>query len=301
MLLAVLWVTALLSMFALNYSTEARLKGLSVQVSRDLSQDRLLLLSALELGRHEYLKYLANKSLLQDRDFMEWITGRPLELLHPRHEPYRVHVDGHPALVTIISEAGRLNVNTIPQSLLERILEACGVEPGQRMTMVVNSLLDWRDPDDLHRPEGAESDFYLGLDRPYYPKNNDLQSLEELLLVRGVEPELYHGTNDHPGLIDFLSVTGHHTILDVNSVSPRAFSLIEGFPEEIVHALVAFRESSPIMSMADLADVVPQTFMSQFVEYFGVVESSRATIRAALLDENERSGRWVERIVSGSG
>lgn len=281
-------------MFALNYSTEARLKGLSVQVSRDLSQDRLLLLSALELGRHEYLKYQANKGFLDDKDFMEWITGRPLELLHPRHEPHRVEVDDHPALVAIVFESGHLNVNTIAQPLLERILNVCGVEPGQQTTMIVNSLLDWRDHDDLHRPEGAESDYYLGLDPPYSAKNADIQSLEELLLVRGVGPDLYHGTPDRPGLVDFLGVTGQNTILDVNSVSPKAFALIDGFPEEAVQAIVAVRTASPIADVADLADIVPQAFMSQFVDYFGVVESPRVTLRAAVLDEDESPGRWME-------
>ena len=296
-LLAVLWVTALLSMFALNYSTEARLKGLSVQTSRDLSRDRLLLLSALELGRHEYLKYLANKDSLEDKDFMEWITGRPLELLYPRHEPYRVEVDGRSVLVAIIAGTGRLNVNTIAQPLLERILEVCGVEPGLRMTMIVNALLDWRDHDDLHRLEGAESDYYLGLDLPYHAKNEDVQSLEELLLVRGVSPELYHGTPDGPGLVDFLDTTGKNTVLDVNSVSPKAFALIAGFPEEAAEAIVAVRKTIPISDMAELTDLVPQPFMSQFMEYFGVEESPRVTLRAALIDEDGRPGRWLERIV----
>lgn len=293
-LLAVLWVTALLSMFALNYSTEARLKGLSVQVSRDLSRDRLLLLSALELGRHEYLKYLANKGFWEDKDFMEWITGRPLELLYPRHEAHRVEVDGHPALVAMVSGAGRLNVNTIPQPLFERILEACGVEPGQRMTMIVNSLLDWRDHDDLHRMEGAESDYYLGLERPYYAKNGDLQSLEELLLIQGIEPELYHGTQDSPGLIDFLSVSGHDAIMDVNSATPRAFALLDGFPEDAVQAIVEMRQAAPITDMAALAEIVPQAFWSQFMEYFGIVEAPGTTLRAALLHEDGTAGRWME-------
>ncbi len=296
-LLAVLWVTALLSMFALNYSTEARLKGLSVQVSRDLSKDRLLLISALELGRHEYLKYLSNKALLQDRDFMEWITGRPLNLLHPRHEPYRVEVDGHPALVAVIPESGRLNVNSIAQPLLERILTACGVEPGQPTTMIVNSLLDWRDHDDLHRPEGAESDFYMSLDRPYHAKNGDLESLEELLLVRGVTRELYHGTQERPGLVDFLSVSGQSSTFDINGSSPWAFALIDGFPEEAVQVIVEMRQANPVMDVADLVDAVPQALMSQFMELFGIVEGSKVTVRAAIMREDESPGRWMEMTV----
>lgn len=293
-LLAVLWVTALLSMFALNYSTEARLKGLSVQVSRDLAQDRLLLLSALELGRHEYFLYLANKGVLEDKDFMEWITGRPLDLFHPRYEPRRVEVAGHPALVAVVSEAGRLNVNTISQPLLERILVACGVEPGRQTTIIVNSLLDWRDHDDLHRLDGAESDYYLGLDRPYHAKNSDLQSLQELLLVRGIEPELFHGTEDHPGLADFLNVSGQNLRMDINSASPQAFRLVEGLPDEVVQNIVAMRQDRPIADMDTVMEIVPQAFTSQFLDLFGIKEGQRAIIRAALVQEDETIGRWME-------
>ncbi len=297
-LLAVLWVTALLAMFALNYSTAARLKGLAVQVSRDLSQDRLLLLSALELGRHEYLKYHANKALLQDKDFMEWITGRPLELMYPRHEPYNVTVEGGQALVAVVGGAGRLNINRVSQALLERILEVCGVEPGVQTTSLVNSILDWIDQDDLRRPEGAESDYYMELERPYLSKNGELQSLEELLLIRGVTLELYQGTQEVPGLVDFFAVTGQNTVIDVNSASPRSFALIEDFPEESVQEIIALRQERPVANLADLADVVPQRYMSQFSEFFGVVESFEVIIRAALVHDEEGQLRWMETTVN---
>jgi hypothetical protein len=53
--------------------------------------------------------------------------------------------------------------------------------------------LDWIDEDDDQREFGAEEDFYSGMSPPYAPKNGPLDTVEELLLVRGVTPWLLFG------------------------------------------------------------------------------------------------------------
>ena len=58
---------------------------------------------------------------------------------------------------------------------------------------VADAILDWLDADDEPREFGAEVDYYSMLPTPYMPTNGPLQSVEELLLVRGVTPELLFG------------------------------------------------------------------------------------------------------------
>jgi DNA uptake protein ComE-like DNA-binding protein len=60
---------------------------------------------------------------------------------------------------------------------------------------IANSILDWIDPDDEPRTNGAESDYYESLSPPYQAKNGPLDSLEELLLVKGVTPQLLLGND----------------------------------------------------------------------------------------------------------
>ena len=55
---------------------------------------------------------------------------------------------------------------------------------------IADAILDWVDDDDEEREFGAEADFYSGLAPAYAPKNGPLDSLDELLLVRGVTPDL---------------------------------------------------------------------------------------------------------------
>ena len=58
---------------------------------------------------------------------------------------------------------------------------------------IADAILDWIDADDTPRPSGAESDFYGSLSPPYAARNGPPVTIEELLLVRGVTPELLFG------------------------------------------------------------------------------------------------------------
>ena len=62
---------------------------------------------------------------------------------------------------------------------------------------VADAIVDWLDMDSSPRPYGAEDDYYTALSPPYHCKNGPLDSLEELLLVRGVTPELLFGNDQN--------------------------------------------------------------------------------------------------------
>ncbi|UUO04480.1 type II secretion system protein GspK [Blastopirellula sp. J2-11] len=68
---------------------------------------------------------------------------------------------------------------------------------------IADAILDYIDEDDEPREFGAEVDYYSGLDPPYAPKNGPLETVEELLLVRGVTPQLLFGRDENRnGVID---------------------------------------------------------------------------------------------------
>lgn len=68
---------------------------------------------------------------------------------------------------------------------------------------IADAILDYIDEDDESREFGAEVDYYSGLDPPYAPKNGPLETVEELLLVRGVTPQLLFGRDENRnGVID---------------------------------------------------------------------------------------------------
>src|SRR5262249_36547062 len=57
------------------------------------------------------------------------------------------------------------------------------------------SILDWIDADSEARAQGAEDDYYSGLDARYAPRNSAPESLEELLLVKDVTRESLFGAD----------------------------------------------------------------------------------------------------------
>lgn len=60
---------------------------------------------------------------------------------------------------------------------------------------IADAILDWIDTDTETRPGGCEDEYYSTLPSPYSCPNKPLQSVEELLLVRGVTPQLLFGAD----------------------------------------------------------------------------------------------------------
>lgn len=108
----------------------------------------------------------------------------------------------------IIDLERKVNVNTANSPELQQVLTVMGVNADD-ISVVSDSILDWRDADDAPRVAGAESDYYQGLNPPYYAKNAPIDNLAELLFVKGVTPEMYWGssaTNHTPGTFQKLKL-----------------------------------------------------------------------------------------------
>ena len=92
----------------------------------------------------------------------------------------------------------KVNINGADEAMLEQALRLVGVDAGD-FSAIAGSILDWIDPDDSTHIGGTESDYYQTLDPPYYAKNKPMDDLSELLLVRGVTPEIFWGgvASDH--------------------------------------------------------------------------------------------------------
>ena len=68
---------------------------------------------------------------------------------------------------------------------------------------LIAGILDWRDEDDETREGGAENTYYNTLDPPYNAKNGPFDSVEELLLVRGITAAILYGEDvNQNGILD---------------------------------------------------------------------------------------------------
>ncbi len=76
----------------------------------------------------------------------------------------------------------------------------------------VDAIIDWLDYGDMdaQEPDGAENDYYTRLENPYPCKNGPMDTIEELLLIKGITPEIYFGNanQDQLPLSEYLTVHG---------------------------------------------------------------------------------------------
>lgn len=83
---------------------------------------------------------------------------------------------------------GSLSLSTPNAEALQRFFKQAGGDDGP---VIADSLMDWLDLDDLSRINGAEAPYYSSQGLSYRPRNYALQYPEELLLIRGMNEEIY--------------------------------------------------------------------------------------------------------------
>lgn len=105
----------------------------------------------------------------------------------------------------ITDESAKLNLNTATfDQLLILVQAALGEEHEADPREIVAAIFDWRDPDANPQSEAGDTEgtYYEDLDKPYQIKNGPFDTVEELLLVKGVTPQLMYGEDfDRNGLL----------------------------------------------------------------------------------------------------
>ena len=117
------------------------------------------------------------------------------------------------------NESAKLNLNTLPtqpsrrQQALRRLRAIPGINDA-----LASAIMDWLDPDDEPTESGVEASWYLAQSPPRLPANGPFRELHELLLVRGMTPELLYGEDRNAnGLLDPEENDGNRTEPSDNS------------------------------------------------------------------------------------
>ncbi|MBP8304355.1 MAG: general secretion pathway protein GspK [Phycisphaerae bacterium] len=122
---------------------------------------------------------------------------------------------------------------------------------------IVPAILDWIDQDDQttcldfiqRENRGAESGFYQGMEPPYRCQNRPLQTLEELLLVRGVTPGVYRR------LSPYLTVYGDG-LVNLNAAPKRVIeSLSEEIDSDLAQRIEDRRRMRPFQDLDEVRQV----------------------------------------------
>ena len=250
-LIVVLWIFIFLFVVAFDFSSSVREEANGAQRYNDDNQGYYLALAGFQKGLYDFLSQSASKQLPSDQ--------RPPDLFDGSWREGKLGVGGY--RVRLIDEGGKINLNRIDENALRRIFTNLGIEEPLR-SILVDSIMDWRDPDDLHRINGAENDYYLSLSPPYTAKNGPFDTVEELLWVRGVTSALFFGyaetgvrQGDNPrpiGLREIFTVDSPVDRINLRTASAEVIHAMSGIPLEKARAFVEERKKLSDQSLPDL-------------------------------------------------
>jgi general secretion pathway protein K len=166
------------------------------------------------------------------------------------------------ATVEVIPEASKLSLNESQPQDLFRLLVQLGAEP-ERAQQITAAIIDWRTP--VAGGFSMFDQYYLSLTPSFRARHSSVEEIEELLLVKGMTPDLFYGSvvrdaegrlQPRVGLRDCVSVYGSSGAVDINTAQPALLAAL-GISPAAVAAIVQRRHARPFRGGPELAELGP--------------------------------------------
>ncbi|MGB6064209.1 MAG: general secretion pathway protein GspK [Desulfomonilaceae bacterium] len=158
-------------------------------------------------------------------------------------------------------EGGKINLNRATEKTLGFLFAALGFPPEQ-ISIMADSIADWRTGGESPRLYGAKSAYYLGLDPPYVCRDGPFESVEELGWVRGFEVNSMIGN-----LGEYLTVRTTGQGVNVNTAALPVLVAL-GLPPEVAQNIIQARQGQPFKNFQEISpmglEVAPE-LLQQFV------------------------------------
>ncbi len=259
-LMMVLWILTILMVIAFSFSYSSRTETYSTLSFKDGAVEKFIAEAGIERGIAEIFYRRQNKDI-EESDV--WKID---------NTPYSGSIKGGNYTVMIMDETGKIDINAVDgirrtHLILKNLLMNSGVKEEDADT-IIDSILDWRDPDDLYRLHGAESDYYMSLPVPYKAKNADFDTVEELILVKGMTREILYGNSEKKGIIDFLTV---NTPFSAKKRRPKNYVInVKAAPRDVIAAIpeitgmmadeiISLRKSAELKNISDIYGIIGAT------------------------------------------
>ena len=282
-LLMVLWVFIFLFVVAFDFTALVREEGIATRRYAEETEGYYLALAGFQQRLYELLKDSSRPRQvggLEPGDLFdgEWQEGNLGQGVYD---------------VRSVDESGKININRVNEISLRCIFTKLQIEEPHR-SVLADSILDWRDDDDLHRLNGAEKDYYHSLSPSYTAKNGPFDAVEELLWVRGVTPEIFYGEEKKVGLKEIFTVESPIDRVNLRTLSPEVCLAVSGL------SLDQCREFKKL-SDKTLADLLKLAGGSELCVQMVSVSPSVITVEAKGRAGESASARQVKGVVRLAG
>lgn len=190
-LIVTIWVVLVLAGLALVFARSMRIAAI-------VSANHVASLKAevVAAGASEYIMAKLAAGEEETGDLMESEPYEAVELGEDYFWVLRSNLEDDDEFdYGLTDEAGKVNLNSASEEMLLRL-------PGMTAELAA-SIIDWRDEDSEISPGGAEDEYYLLLSEPYNCKNSALETVDEILLIKGASEGLLYGEDTNlNGILD---------------------------------------------------------------------------------------------------
>jgi len=300
-LILVLWIFIFLFVVAFEFSTSAREEATAAQRFSDETTGYYLALAGFQSGLYDFLNQQSGagsqpqqvtQTDLFDGEFREQQLGAGM------------------LRVRLIDESGKININRVNEETLRRVFLNLGIDAA-RSDILVDSIMDWRDPDDLHRANGAENDYYQSLTPPYTARNGPLDTVEDLLWIRGMTPDLFYGypqpgaepaeASKRVALRDLFTVDSPIDRVNLRTASAEVIHALLGIPLEKCRSFVAERKKLSERTLADLLPLLGVGAADNAMQMFIFANPSVVAVEAEGRLSGSQMGRRIKGVVRLGG
>ncbi len=213
----VLWVCILIAVLLASFSISARIEALQGRNLLDATRARY----AAEAGLHR-----AAYELRGNNPETRWVAdGRP----------YEIEFEGATVTIEIYDETGKVDLNVADPITLTALFESGGLNQLDAEALA-GAVMDWRDPDELLNPNGAEANEYEAAGRSYKPRNAPFETVSEVQQVLGMSFELYRE------LEPLMTIYSGRAQPNPAFASPQVLALLPGMSPDLVDLFVQQRQ-----------------------------------------------------------
>jgi general secretion pathway protein K len=257
-LVIALWTISLLSILVMSFALDAMIEGRISNYVRQRRRVDYLTQSGVAIAEM-LLEKKNSVSSASAADEAEDRWKKPaLRLKRGQTAVIDETIEDGVVRVEIIPEEARWNVNLLVGSVYdevwEKIFENAGI-PQEYYSELIDCWNDWVDKDSLPASDGAEDDYYETLDPPYKARNRQIDTIDEMLLIKGFGNAVLNGGILNPeekneelqirvrGIKELFTTYGDGKI-NVNSAPMEVLMTIPGVDEITAGAIIEEREGA---------------------------------------------------------
>ena len=290
-LMAVVWIITLLSVIVLSFAAMAKTDRYATMGFKESMEQKYLAEAGIQMAILE----LTYRRAPKNQNAADTTT-----MIKTDRTAYTRELGTGNYTFRITDESGKIDINALTDKtgiVLNNLLRNFGSSEEEANT-IVDSVLDWKDTDDAHRLRGAENNYYMSLPTPYRAKNASFETLEELILVKGMTRDVLYGNEKRKGIIHFITVHSGAATVNMNAAPKEVLMAIPHMTEGLANTIFMRHGANATASQQDLTAMIGDSY-KELLNYASLGgDSNTLTIESVGHKAGKKTGFGVKTVIT---